>query len=149
MTLRRFLAAIFLVGSIGLAAELVFIGHVDDAWQLIPLALIAAGLVVLAWDAARPNRWSLTLVRVASVLMIGGGLLGLALHYDSNVEFELEMYPDRRGFELVREALTGAIPALAPGALIQLGLIGLAYAYHPSPTAQNAQSRPAEQEKRP
>ena len=132
MTLRRFLLAIFLLGSVGLAAELIFIGHLDDVWQQIPLALIAIGVATLAWNAARPNAWSLTLFRATAVLLVGGGLLGVWLHYDSNVEFEREMYPDLQGLQLVREALTGALPALAPGALIQLGLVGLAYAYHPS-----------------
>jgi hypothetical protein len=132
VTLRRFLGAIFLLGSIGLAAELVFIGHVEDVWQQIPLVLIAAGAVTLAWHAAHPNVWSLNLFRLTAVLLVAGGVLGVALHYQSNVEFEREMYPDLKGFPLVREALGGAIPALAPGALVQLGLIGLAYAYHPS-----------------
>ena len=37
-----------------------------------------------------------------------------------------------RGLELVWEALKGATPALAPGAMAQLGLVGLAFAYrHP------------------
>ena len=129
MSLRRFLAAIFLLGSIGLAAELIFIGHVQDVWQQIPLALIALSAATLVWHAARPSVWSLQLVRVAAALLVAGGLLGVVLHYQSNVEFEREMYPDLRGFQLVREALSGAIPALAPGALVQLGLVGLAYTY--------------------
>jgi hypothetical protein len=129
VTLRRFLAAIYLLGSIGLAAELIFIGHVADLWQQIPLGLIAGGVAALVWNAAHPTAWSLTAFRVTAVLLVAGGLLGLALHYESNVEFELEMYPDLKGFQLVREALTGALPALAPGALIQLGLVGLAYTY--------------------
>jgi hypothetical protein len=42
------------------------------------------------------------------------------------------MNPALAGFELVRESLSGATPALAPGTMIQLGLIGLAYTYrHP------------------
>jgi hypothetical protein len=129
MSLQSFLAAIFLLGSAGLAAELIFIGHVDDVLQQIPLVLIAVGAIALAWDAARRTAWSLTLVRVAAVLLVAGGLVGVVLHYQSNVEFEREMYADLKGFQLVREALTGALPALAPGALVQLGLVGLAYAY--------------------
>jgi hypothetical protein len=129
MSLRSLLAAIFLLGSVGLAAELIFIGHLDDIAQQIPLALIAVATATLVWDASRPTAWSLKLVRVGAVLLVAGGLLGLALHYQSNVEFEREMYPDLAGLKLVREALSGAIPALAPGALVQLGLIGLAYAH--------------------
>jgi hypothetical protein len=37
------------------------------------------------------------------------------------------------GWELFKEAMTGATPALAPGAMVQLGLIGLAWSYrHPA-----------------
>jgi hypothetical protein len=133
VSLRRFLAAIFLLGSIGLAAELIFVGHVQDVWQQIPLALIALGAATLVWHASRPNAWSLKLVRVAAALLVAGGVLGVALHYQSNVEFEREMYPDLSGFQLVREALSGALPALAPGALVQLGLVGLAYTYQEKP----------------
>jgi hypothetical protein len=53
----------------------------------------------------------------------------MLLHYQSNREFELETYPTMAGLELLRETLTGAIPALAPGALIHIGLIGFAYGY--------------------
>lgn len=134
MALRRFLAAIFLVGALGLGSELILVGHFEDVWQQVPLVLIAAGVVALASYAARPNPPTRTAFRLTSVLMVVGGALGLGLHYQSNVEFELEMYPDLNGLRLVREALTGAIPALAPGALIQLGLIGLAYSYCPSGT---------------
>ena len=133
MSLRQFLAVTFLLGSIGLATELVLIGHLEDIWQQIPFALMAAGTAMLVWDWARPTVWSLKLVRVTMLLLVAGGLLGLALHYQSNAEFELEMYPDLRGLSLVREALTGALPALAPGALIQLGLIGLAYTFRENP----------------
>jgi hypothetical protein len=49
------------------------------------------------------------------------------------VEFELEMYPSMRGFELVAKTMTGATPVLAPGTMALLGLIGLSYTYkHPS-----------------
>ena len=129
MSLRQFLAVIFLLGSTGLGAELIFIGHVQDVLQQVPLGLIAVGAATLIWDAARPNSWSLKLFRVAAVLLVAGGFAGVVLHYQSNVEFEREMYPDLEGFQLVREALSGAIPALAPGALVQLGLVGLAYTY--------------------
>lgn len=129
MRLRRFLAAIFVLGSLGLTAELLLIGHVEDRWQLAPLVLIGAALAALAWRAARPTALSLHAFRAAAALLIAGGVAGVVLHYQSNIEFELEMYPDLAGFQLVREALAGAIPALAPGALVQLGLVGLAYTY--------------------
>jgi len=60
------------------------------------------------------------------VIYIVSGGLGIYFHIRSNVEFELEMYPSMGGWELVRESLTGALPALAPGTMIYLGLLGWA-----------------------
>jgi hypothetical protein len=37
------------------------------------------------------------------------------------------------GLKLFKAAITGATPALAPGSLIQMGLLGLAYTFrHPA-----------------
>jgi hypothetical protein len=64
-------------------------------------------------------------------VVVGG--LGLLLHFKGNIDFELEMQPDASGWPLIWAALKGATPTLAPGAMAQLGLIGLAYTYrHPA-----------------
>ena len=60
------------------------------------------------------------------------GVVGLWLHYQGNTEFELEMYPSLEGLALFWEAIRGATPTLAPGTMLELGLLGLAYMYrHP------------------
>jgi hypothetical protein len=42
------------------------------------------------------------------------------------------MNPSAAGTDLIWESLTGAMPALAPGTMFQLGLVGLLYTYgHP------------------
>jgi hypothetical protein len=64
------------------------------------------------------------------VLFVVSGALGLLLHFKGNVTFELEMEPSVSGWPLIWAALRGATPALAPGTMVQLGLIGLAYTYH-------------------
>jgi hypothetical protein len=65
-------------------------------------------------------------------LCILSGALGVYFHVRGNLEFELEMTPAAAGWLLWREVMTGATPALAPGAMVQLGLVGLAWAYrHP------------------
>jgi hypothetical protein len=127
--LQRLLAGIFVAGAVGLSAELLLIGHLEDVWQGIPFALLTFSLVALAWNAIRREATSGYVFMGTSLLLIAGGITGIVLHYRSNTEFELEMYPTLTGWALVREALTGAIPALAPGALVQLGLIGVAYWY--------------------
>jgi len=56
-------------------------------------------------------------------------VLGLVLHFKGNMEWALERNPDLGGANLIWKSLTGATPALAPGALTQLGLLGLVWAY--------------------
>jgi hypothetical protein len=67
------------------------------------------------------------------VLLMVAGIVGTGLHYSANEEFELEGNPDMKGIALLSKILSGAAPALAPGAMIQLGLLGLVYTYrHPA-----------------
>ncbi len=130
--IRRILLATLLAGIAGMGAELLLIGHIDDYWQLLPVGLLVAGFLTGVWHAAAPRPASVRTLQGLMLLFIGSGLLGIALHYRGNSEFELEMYPALAGFELVRKTLTGATPVLAPGSMAMLGLVGLAHAYrHP------------------
>lgn len=126
MYLRRVLLAIWVFGLLGVAAELVLLEHYEDLKQLIPFAVIAIGLVVVAWFVARPGRVAAR--AFASVVALFGlsGLIGLILHYRGNAEFERERDPAIGGVSLVWESLTGATPALAPGTMILFAFIGYA-----------------------
>jgi len=120
-------------GVIGMTVELLLLGHVDSTWQWIPVVLLGASVLLLAWHAATPSRVTVRALQATMVLLIITGGIGVGLHYDGNVEFELEMYPDARGLELVTKTLTGATPVLAPGTMALLGLVGLAVVYrHPA-----------------
>lgn len=127
--LRRFLLLTALAGIAGLGLELLFIGHVEDRLQLVPIVLLPAGVIALAWHASRPSRASARGVRLTMALFVASGALGMGLHYSGNQEFELEMYPTMAGTELVRETLTGATPVLAPGSMALLGLVGFGVVY--------------------
>ncbi len=130
--IRRAQLAIFVLGAVGTGLELMLLGHTEDAWQWAPLVLLCASLVALIWGSAGGGAASLRLFQGVMVLCLLVGLVGLGLHYQGNVEFELEMYPSLRGINLFWESLTGATPALAPGTMVGLGLLGLAYTYrHP------------------
>ena len=132
--LRRGLLLVFLLGSVGLGAELLLLGHFEEWRQLVPLVLLGCGLVL---SAARlilqgsvpaapvsPHHAGFRRRRVAGLLVSSER---------ANMEFELELYPTLAGLELLSGALAGALPALAPGALLQLGLVGLLYTYrHPA-----------------
>lgn len=131
---RNALLAILLLGMVGMLAELLLMEHTEGFWQIVPAVLLGAGICVIAAHVL--NRTHSTIIRALQALMIVfvlSGLAGIILHYSGNAEFEREMQPDAAGFILVREALMGATPALAPGTMIQLGLIGLALTFrHPA-----------------
>jgi hypothetical protein len=129
-TIRRVLLAILIIGLVGTATELLLLDHDEEAIQLVPLVLIAIAFVTIAWHALNPGGASLRLFQTVMVLFIVAGGLGTILHYRANVEFQREVDPSIAGRALIVKAMKAkAPPALAPGTMAQLGLIGLAYAY--------------------
>jgi hypothetical protein len=140
--LRRILLAIYFIGLAGLAAELFLLEHYEDVWQWVPLGLLAAGLFAGLAFALRPGRAVILAFRALMVLFVAAGAVGAYLHLRGNLEFERESDPALQGAALLWEALQGATPALAPGALAQLGLVGLALAYrHPALNPSNSGRR--------
>jgi len=130
--IRTFLLIVFIIGLLGSGAELLLLEHTEDVWQWIPLVLIVMSLIVLGWSGWSRAPVSMRVFQVTMILFVISGFLGLFLHYQGNMEFELEMYPSLTGWELFGKAMQGATPTLAPGTMIQLGLLGLAYSYrHP------------------
>ena len=124
--LRRFLLVTLIVGTAGMGAELLLIGHVEGRLQVLPVLLLALACLSLVWLAARPSRAAVRGVQALMTLSVLSGVAGIVLHYQGNTAFELEMYPDMAGLELVQKTLTGATPVLAPGSMALLGLVGLA-----------------------
>jgi hypothetical protein len=130
--LRRLLLVLILFGSAGLIAELFLLEHTENVWQWLPLIVLASSFIAALLLLLRPSRTLARLFQALMVLAVLIGGLGFYLHYTGNSEFELEMDSTLAGFPLVWSALRGATPALAPGALAQLGLLGLASLYrHP------------------
>ena len=128
--LRRFLLVILLAGMTGTIVELLLLKHDEDVYQLIPLVLLAAGLVVVVAHAARSGRATAAAVRVTMAAFVAAGLTGLYLHYQATLEFQLEGDPSLSGRALVMKALEAKTPpALAPAVMVQLGLLGLAYTF--------------------
>jgi hypothetical protein len=132
-TLRRVLLLLIHLGILGLLTELFLLEHTESVQQWIPMVSLLAGLAAGLAVAWRPAPATLAAFRVAMAVFVGAGLLGVWFHFQGNVEFELERNSSLAGAKLVWESLLGATPALAPGALFQLGLLGLAYTYrHPA-----------------
>lgn len=126
---RTLVLAVILVGILGLQAELILLDHAETFNQWIPHLTLAIGLVATGIVFLKPSPLAVTLFRAVMLGFIAIGLLGVFLHYRGNVEFAQERWPTLGGLALMWKALRGATPALAPGALAQLGLLGLLYTY--------------------
>ncbi|MEW5918439.1 MAG: hypothetical protein AB1762_18705, partial [Gemmatimonadota bacterium] len=126
------LLVVLACASAGMFVELLLLGHIEDAWQWVPVVLLGVGVLVTFWHLVRRDLGSLRVLQMLMLLFVVSGLVGLALHYKGNVEFEKEMYPDLAGWQLFSQAMTGATPSLAPGTMVQFGLLGLLYTFrHP------------------
>ena len=131
-TVRRWLAIVLLIGLIGTEAELLLLKHFDGFWQLVPVTAIGVATVILAWYAVGASRASIRAVQAVMILFVVAGMVGTIQHFRGNIEHERESDPSVSGMELYRRSMMGSTPALAPGAMIQLGLIGLLLTYrHP------------------
>ena len=133
LVLKRFLGLILFVGMLGTGTELLLLGHTEGWTQLIPLIVLAVSLLSAVAVALRPSSPLVHSFRGAMCLLLTSGAVGIVMHYQGNSEFELEMHANIRGVELMWNTLTGATPALAPGTMTLLGLLGLLYSYrHPA-----------------
>lgn len=130
--IRTLLLAILLFGLVGTATELVLIGHDEDLWQWVPLVVLAFAILMSLGMVATRRRPVTAVTRLfqgSMVLLILSSALGSTLHYRANREFKLEMDPSLSGFALFSSVIRAkAPPALAPGTLALLGLLGLTYA---------------------
>ena len=131
--IRPLLLALVVFSAAGLVPELLLLKHYDSALQLVPFAVLLATLVSAALAWRRPGRRTVAAFRVVMWLCILAGVAGVVLHARGNWEWALERDDSLRGWPLVWKILRGATPLLAPGAMAQLGLLGLVYAYrHPA-----------------
>jgi hypothetical protein len=133
-TVRRLILFILLIGMAGSLVELVLLEHDEDLNQWIPLVLLTAGIVVFAWAGARPEANVIRVLQVLMAFFILAGMVGVALHFRANLEFQTELDPSASGLPLWMKAVRAkAPPALAPGVMVQLGLLGLVYTFrHPA-----------------
>ena len=140
-SLRKVLLGILLLGMAGTMTELLLLQHTEDVTQLIPLLLIGAGYLAVAWNAIHRSHLSISALQIVMILFVAAGILGMYFHYRANVEFQLEVQPELSGSTLLWKVLQAKTPpALAPGVMAQLGLIGLAYAYRHPAIARGANS---------
>jgi hypothetical protein len=124
--MRRPLLLLLTAALIGIAVELLLLGHTEDLLQWIPLALVAVALVALAWDHWAPSAASRRTSQTVMWLLILSGAAGIVLHFLGNREFQLETDPTLSGLPLVWKIIRAqSPPALAPATMALLGALGL------------------------
>ena len=126
LVVRRMLFGVLAFGMAGTVSELWLIGHYEDWWQWVPLVMIGASATALGWVAWSWTAGAVRVFRVCMLFLMLSGAAGSILHYRANMEFQLEMDPTLGGVALMSKVLHAkAPPALAPGNMALLGLLGL------------------------
>jgi len=114
-------------------AELLFVRHTgSNNGQVIAVVLVSLGLITVSCHAILRNTSSIVVLRLTMYLFLIFGIDGLFTHYHWAVQSALKSQPTLVGMPLVYATLSGKIPLLAPGMLIEIGLLGLIYTFqHP------------------
>lgn len=121
------LAAAFIFMLMGTAMELYLLDHYEDLQQLIPLVCIGVSILLMAAVSFRRTSLLTRGFMATLILTALSGVYGTFLHLQANYEFEQEMKPGATTWEWLLDSFSGALPALAPGSMIALALIGYSY----------------------
>ena len=133
-SLRTWILAVLVFGLLGTMTELLLLRHYEDRAQYLPLALIGLALAFVAWHAARPSAVSVRALQAAMTLFLVAGIAGMVFHFQGAAAFQRELNPTQPSWDLVTKVMRAQTPpVLAPGMMLQLGLIGLIHTYrHPA-----------------
>jgi uncharacterized membrane protein len=128
--LRRWILGVLVLGLLGTVTELVLLEHYEQPLQFVPLVLIVAAVTVLVWEFRRHDTASRRAVQIVMALFVLAGFVGFVAHFYGSAEYQLELNPEMSIWELMEKVLRAkAPPLLAPGMMLQLGLLGLAYMF--------------------
>lgn len=121
-------------GLLGTGTELVLIQHYEDWLQFVPLVCLVAALVMAGWHVVTQSARSVRALQATMALFVVAGAVGAGLHYRGGAEFQREMDPSQTRWQVFKKVMRAkAPPVLASGIMVQLGLVGIIYAYrHPA-----------------
>jgi len=123
-SIKQLTEFLFLVTIIGLLLELLLEEHIVGFWQLAPIILLIASLILFLSKPVLSIFIYFKFSAVLQLMLISFGLIGIYLHLENNFEFEKELFPSKSIWKLIFSSFKGAIPSLAPGALIVVGVLG-------------------------
>lgn len=125
--LRLLLWGIAFLATVFTPLELVFAKHTQEFAQLIPFGM--AGLALAGLLAVRrwPEPRVLRAFQGVMGLLFLVSALGVWFHLRGNLEVVREVAPSLAGWPMLWKVMSGAAPALAPGLLAFVGMLGLAF----------------------
>ena len=124
--LRGFALALTAFGLAATTVDLVFLEHYEETPMLIPLAVNVLALAAILLHALGGTAGTVRVLRLVMVAVVVTSLVGIVLHYRGSLEFQIDMDPTLSASQLFWKVMhMKAPPTLAPGALAQLGLLGL------------------------
>src|SRR5262249_15876725 len=122
--LRVWILGILFLGLLGTVTELALLGHYEEPLQFVPLILIVVALPALGWEFSRRDSTRRRAMQILMVLFVLAGFAGFAAHFHGSAQYHLELNPDMGNWELLEKILRAkAPPLLAPGMMLQLGLL--------------------------
>ncbi len=127
--LRLFLCSLSALLFAGTIAELLSVKHYGDRVQLIPFAMCGIGLALLLLFWWRPGPGVLKVMQVTMGLIALGSFIGVYEHIEGNLGFAREVHPHADRMALLKAALTGRDPLMAPGILAVAATIAIAASY--------------------
>lgn len=132
--LRGLALALTAFGLVATTVDLVFLEHYEETPMLIPIGVNVLALAAIVLHAIAGSKGTVRILQVAMGLLVVTSLIGVMLHYRGSLEFQIDMDPTLSASELFWKVMhMKAPPTLAPGALAQLGLLGLIATYrHPA-----------------
>lgn len=119
---KQGIGLIFLIMVFGMLADLLLIEHFESFWQFVPVVFLA-----VAGSGYFLIRKGLLLLLFRGWMFIGmlAGAIGIFMHVKNNWEFAIELRSNLKGWDLITEVATGAIPVISPGFLVPISLLGL------------------------
>ena len=131
--LRGILCGLAVLVFLATPVELILLEHTGDWQQLIPFVASFFGLVAAGWVTVEPSRTCLLGARAIAAAIGLITLIGVVLHFQANIELELEIHAGQAWTILWKQAVAGAAPLLASGILLMgaLLILGATYA-HPA-----------------
>ena len=131
--LRRMLLGVLVMGLLVTLAELLVPGAARAAaWSTVPFVFVVVGLIASVGALVRATPFTIRLLRVAMIPLVLLGVCGLWLVHQTGLLLLLNLYTPVAGLSPTFGPLAASIPAFAPAAVIELGLLGLLCTYrHP------------------